>query len=176
MRNNILFALIATFSLLFMGCSASYQQGFLQKSNHQYSPTRILLITPENGTYGDIVYPTSGNDVITALTQELNRYSPQSISTTYNPIDVQNLPDSDIANFDYIFAPKILHWEDRATGWSFRPDRIEVLFYIYDNQRNLIDTYNIKGRSAYVVWVSKQPNSLLKKPIRNMLADIFGKI
>ena len=108
MRNNILFALIATFSLLFMGCSASYQQGFLQKSNHQYSPTRILLITPENGTYGDIVYPTSGNDVITALTQELNRYSPQSISTTYNPIDVQNLPDSDLANFDYIFAPKIL--------------------------------------------------------------------
>ncbi|MCI6438660.1 DUF4823 domain-containing protein [Fibrobacter sp.] len=75
-----------------------------------------------------------------------------------------------------MIIPQILHWEDRATGWSFVPDRIEVRFDIYNNQRQLIDSYLINGRSAYIVWVSKQPNSLLPKPIRAMLKELFGKL
>jgi len=176
MKNIISVLLLIASILLFTGCSASYQNEFMnQQSNHTYAPSRILLITPENGTYEDIDYPTSGDDVIFALKKELSRYTPV-IGVIPNPIPIENIEEQVLEQTDYIILPKILHWEDRATGWSFRPDRIEILFEIYNNKRELIDAYRIKGRSAYVVWVSKQPKSLLPRPIRTMCEDLFGKI
>ena len=92
-----------------------------------------------------------------------------------SPVKIENIKDEDLQQNDYVFIPEILHWEDRLTGWSFRPDRIQVRFDIYNNQRELVNSYLITGRSAYVVWVSRQPNSLLKKPIRDMLKTFFYK-
>ena len=109
------------------------------------------------------------------MSKELQRYT-TSIKTVSAPTPVDQLPEEDVQSADYIIAPEILHWEDRATGWSMRPDRIEVRFDIYNSQRELIDSYLIKGRSAYIVWVSKQPNSLLPKPIRQMLTELLGKV
>lgn len=173
MKKIILFGLFSLIAMLATGCTASYQNGFMQNTSHQYVPSRILLITPANGTFEGSEYPTSGNDVITILTKELNKYT-QSISTIPTPVPVQNLDDNTLQQFDYIIAPEIIHWEDRLTGWSFKPDRIEIRFDIYDNQRQLIDSYWVKARSAYIVWFSKQPKSLLPVPIRTMLKKMFS--
>jgi hypothetical protein len=174
MKKAIVFGFLAILAMLATGCTASYQQAFMQESNNQFTPARFLLITPVNGSYEGTEYPTSGNDVITILSKELSRYT-QSISTIPNPIPVQNLDDNTLQQFDYIIAPQILHWEDRLTGWSFRPDRIEVRFDIYNNQRQLINSYSVQARSAYVVWISKQPKSLLPAPIRTMLKKMFSQ-
>ena len=98
------------------------------------------------------------------------------IAALLGTVTIEQIYPQDLAQTDYVIIPQILHWEDRATGWSFVPDRIEVRFDIYNNQRQLIDSYLINGRSAYIVWVSKQPNSLLPKPIRAMLKELFGKL
>ena len=156
------------------GCSASYQSEFLHPQATMQTQTKFLIVTPEIGRYGTIEYPTSGVDVVTALTNELKKYS-QSISTIMSPVKIENIKDEDLQQNDYVFIPEILHWEDRLTGWSFCPDRIQVRFDIYNNQRELVNSYLITGRSAYVVWVSRQPNSLLKKPIRDMLKTFFYK-
>ena len=174
MRKLIFFAIAIALAFITTGCTASYERTFInQRSNHDYTPARFLLVTPANGTFGKIDYPTSGSEVIATLTKELKRYT-NAISTVLTPTPIDQLQDQDVEAADYIIIPEILHWEDRATGWSMKPDRIEVRFDIYNNQRELIDSYQIKGRSAYIVWVSKQPNSLLPKPIRQMLTELLG--
>ena len=176
MYKFIFMAFAVALAFVTTGCSASYERSFVnQRSSHEYSPDRFLLVTPENGSFGKTVYPASGVEVIAALSKELQRYT-TSIKTVSAPTPVDQLPEEDVQSADYIIAPEILHWEDRATGWSMRPDRIEVRFDIYNSQRELIDSYLIKGRSAYIVWVSKQPNSLLPKPIRQMLTELLGKV
>lgn len=175
MKRWILIALALALSLIATGCTASYQGVYMKQTpNYVYYPARFLLVTPVNGMYGDIIYPTSGNDVIQALIRELQRYT-NAISTIPVPVTIEQIYPQDLERTDYVVIPQILHWEDRATGWSFRPDRIEVRFDIFDNQRHLIDSYNIRGRSAYIVWFSRQPNSLLPRPIRNMLQDLFNR-
>jgi hypothetical protein len=175
MKKIILFAIAVASAFLTSGCSASYQGIYLnQPSNHVYTPSRFLLVTPASGVYNNTVYPSSGPDVIAALTKELQRYT-QSVAIIPVPVTIEQIFPQDLERTDYVIIPQILHWEDRATGWSFIPDRIEVRFDIFDNQRRFIDSYLIQGRSAYIVWVSKQPNSLLAKPIRKMLTELFAK-
>ncbi|MCF0216242.1 MAG: DUF4823 domain-containing protein [Fibrobacteraceae bacterium] len=153
------------------GCSASYDKTFLQPVQPLQGLKNILIITPQNGWFGETQYPTSGADVVNALTKQLKRYA-SSISVS-EPQEITAIADEELAKYDYIFTAKILHWEDRLTGWSFRPDRIEVQFDIYNNQRELMNSILVKGKSANVVWVSKQPNSLLPKPIKMILEELF---
>lgn len=157
---------------LMSGCTASYKQDFLKAQTAMNSQKRVLIVTPNNGTYGENYYETSGNDVAQILVRELKKYTTKTeVIPTH--ISIENIEDEKLQEYDYIFIPEILHWEDRLTGWSFRPDRIEVRFDIYDNKRNMVNTVNIKGKSANVVWVSKAPKSLLPKPIRRFLKELF---
>ena len=175
MRKLTLFAIAIALAFITTGCTASYERSFVNmRSSHNYAPARFLLVTPPNGRFETIEYPTSGHEVVAALSKELQRYT-NAIKTIMTPVSIDQILDQDIQSVDYIIIPEILHWEDRATGWSMRPDRIEVRFDIYNNQRELIDSYQIKGRSAYIVWISRQPNSLLPKPIRQMLTELFDK-
>ena len=170
------FAAIFALSVAFLmsGCTASYQGDFLRPQVAMQAHTRILIVTPEMGHFEDIDYPGSGNEVASALAKEMQTYS-NEIAVIPTPVKITDIHDVDLERSDYVFIPEILHWEDRATGWSFRPDRIEIRFDIYNKQRELVNSYLVTGRSAYVVWVSKQPNSLLKAPIREMLETFFNK-
>ena len=175
MKKIISTLLLFTAAILMNGCTASYQSEFMTPQTYMQNQASILIVTPENGRYETIEYPSSGIDVASTLAQELGKYS-SKIATIPTPVTINDIGDDVLQQYNYVFIPQILHWEDRATGWSFRPDRIEILFEIYNNKRELIDAYRIKGRSAYVVWVSKQPKSLLPRPIRTMCEDLFGKI
>ena len=175
MKKAIVFGFLAILSMLATGCTASYQQGFAQPNNHHFTPARFLLVTPANGSFEGTEYPTSGNDVIFALTKELGRYT-QSIATIASPVPIEAIKESTLEQYDYVIIPQILHWEDRLTGWSFRPDRIEIRFDIYNNQRQPLDSYLVQARSAYIVWVSKHPNSLLPVPIKTMLKKMFDAL
>lgn len=174
MKKIISTLILLTATLLMSGCTASYQSEFMTPQSYMQDQARILIVTPEFGKFGTIDYPTSGIDVASALAQELRQYSPQ-IATIPNPVTIENIGDEDLQKFDYVFIPQILHWEDRATGWSMKPDRIKVRFDIFNNQRKLVNSYLITGRSAYIVWISKAPNSLLRKPIRDMLKKFFNR-
>ncbi len=174
MKKIISALIFLTATFLMSGCTASYQSEFMAPQSYMQDRTSFLIVTPEFGRYETIDYPTSGIDVASALEKELKQYSPQ-IATIPTPVTIENISDEDLQKFDYIFIPQILHWEDRATGWSMRPDRIKVRFDIFNNQRKLVNSYLITGRSAYIVWISKAPNSLLRKPIRDMLKKLFNK-
>ncbi len=45
------------------------------------------------------------------------------------------LESIDAEKHGYYVKPEILHWEERATEWSGRSDRIEIQLIIYDALR-----------------------------------------
>ena len=174
MKKIISTLLLFTAAILMNGCTASYQSEFMTPPTYMQNQASILIVTPENGRYETIEYPSSGIDVASKLAQVL-RKSSSKIATKQTPVTINDIGDDVLQQYNYVFIPQILHWEDRLTGWSMRPDRIQVRFDIYDNQRQLVNSYMVTGRSAYIVWVSKAPNSLLRRPIRDMLKTFFGQ-
>lgn len=169
-KKSLIFLTTIIALFLMSGCSASYKQDFMQGPNKMSLQKSVLIVTPKNGSYKDIPYETSGADVVQALAQELKHYS-----TSINIVPNQSIEDigSEIENYDYIIIPEILHWEDRLTGWSLRPDRIQVRFDIFDKQRQMINSVKVTGKSANIVWVSKTPKSLLPKPLRLVFTKLF---
>ena len=60
-------------------------------------------------------YPKSGTVVARKLVAALVPYFPESSVARPG------------ANEEYLLKPQILHWEDRATEWSGKPDRVKFL-------------------------------------------------
>ena len=76
--------------------------------------TAISVATPEDGIYMEDVYPNSGKVVARKLVAALTPYYPGSAVSSTGTRGV------------YVIEPKILHWEDRATEWSGKADRVKV--------------------------------------------------
>lgn len=167
----ILLTMVAS-AMIMSGCTASYNRDFLQEPSSMKTGSRILIVTPEDGKFEEDIYFDSAKELIQVLTKQLQHYT-TNISFIPNTVTINDINDSQLQQFDYVIIPKILHWEDRATGWSFRPDRIKIHFDIFDNQRNSINSVDITGKSASLVWVQKTPKSLLPKPISKMLKELF---
>ena len=78
------------------------------------------------------------------------------------------------AQYRYYVAPEILHWEDRATEWSGRPDRIEVQISIYDvNMQTEIASSVITGKSAWATFGGDHPQDLLPEPTNAYVASLY---
>jgi hypothetical protein len=55
--------------------------------------------------------------------------------------------------FAYYVDPEILHWEDRATEWSGRPDTIEIRISIYDStSEDELASAVLKGKSKWATF------------------------
>ena len=49
---------------------------------------------------------------------------------------------------EYLLKPQILHWEDRATEWSGKPDRVKVSLPLYKSGR-LIGSALVSAKSSW---------------------------
>lgn len=170
-KKFIVSTLLAITISLVTGCTASYKHDFLRPPNTMKPQAKVLIVTPKNGYYNETLYETSGTDVVEALTRELQSYS-NSIDIIPNT-NINDIIEDILHNYNYIFIPEILHWEDRLTGWSMRPDRIEIRVDIYNGNREILNSIDVKSKSANIVWVSQAPKSLLPKSFRITLQELF---
>jgi len=71
-------------------------------------------------------------------------------------------------------VPEILHWEDRATEWSGKPDVIEVRLTLIDvaSGRPLDETV-ISGKSKWATFGGDHPQELLAVPFEQYAAALF---
>ena len=69
----------------------------------------------------------------------------------------------------------ILHWEERATEWSGKPDQITIQVTLYDvSSKQVLDKVTIKGQSKWATFGGNHPQDLLAKPIEKYVAELFG--
>jgi len=89
----------------------------------------VAIQIPRDAEYGGKVYEGSGWQAADALRQAFDRFS-QGVSIVDCPDDQCDRGGG------YFVALTILHWEDRATGWSGRRDRVTLRVTVYDTRLN----------------------------------------
>ena len=74
----------------------------------------------------------------------------------------------------YLVAPEILHWEDRATEWSGKPDRVDVdIRVIAPTSGAVIASSVISGKSKWATFGGDHPQDLLPEPVDEYVGTLF---
>ncbi len=129
---------------------------------------------PADGRYGKTVYEGSGRMTATIIAGAFMR----RLSTVAQADGVQSYEQALAAarktGAVYLVSPDIMHWEDRATEWSGKPDRVEVRIRIIDTMsENDIASGLISGRSGWATLGGDHPQDLLPVPTEEYVGSLF---
>ena len=71
-------------------------------------------------------------------------------------------------------ARAILHWEDRATEWSGKADRVKVSLPLY-RSGSLVGSALVTANSSWWTFGGDHPEDLLDTPFESYAASLVGK-
>jgi hypothetical protein len=135
----------------------------------------FLVSVEADGKYMDKPYPGSGDMARMAMVNALSKYAfdvseiPGFVSEEAATVDAR---DRDVAYLVYL---RLLHWEDRVTEWSGKPDRIEVEIRLIDGRSSeVLESQIVKANSKWATFGGDHPQDLLAKPFELYAASLFG--
>lgn len=171
MKTTVTVPLLAC--LVAAGCTSTYQQKPTVASQASLNPGKqVAVATPQNGSYGAETYGSSGASTAAAVRAAFARHTSQVVVAP----DCRDLaclrgryPDA-----TYYVVPMILHWEDRATEWSGKKDKIEVKLSVYgvDGEQEIAGTL-IGGKSKWATFGGDHPQDLLPEPIQAYVDTLY---
>jgi len=130
---------------------------------------KILIVLPEDGQYGDKVYPGSGSltadRLYVALSKRANDVTVSDTDMTMEEAKAYARKN----NFTHIIYPEITNWEERLTSVSGRRSNLSIHVTVFDVSNNKMVHDAILygyGPSSWTVGVvgQKSMDSLLDKP------------
>ncbi|MFV0486319.1 MAG: DUF4823 domain-containing protein [Vibrio fluvialis] len=169
-----LFAFVSSAALL--GCADSHSLNVTDaNSNIKLMPdTAVYISLSKDGEYGEHYYSGSGQMVSQIIQGEL--------VTRLNNVVIAQKPESYASalqfaserKFDYLVYPTILHWEDRSTEWSAKPDKVKVKISVIDvKQKSTIKAGIIDGKSGLATFGGDKPQDLLPEPTKEFFSDLL---
>jgi len=169
--------LIFVLAAMSTACSATYE---MKRADSIDAPPTlnaqgsIYVSVPEDGRYSTKVYAGSGNSTTLAIVAAFSTWATQVVGGVSQESDEEGLAKAKAGGHKYLIAPKILHWEDRATEWSGRLDRVEVLLKTFDVvSGSLIDSVTIRGKSKWASFGGDHPQDLLAKPLEDYAGSLY---
>jgi hypothetical protein len=134
----------------------------------------VYIAVPKDGIYGDENYPGSGlTTAQTLLSAFAKRVRRVDVAHAYQAYE-DALKTARDKGFKYLVYPTILHWEDRATEWSGRPDRVELKIEVIEVATGTqLDNVVIKGTSKWATLGGDHPQDLLPKPVEQFVASLY---
>ncbi|GIU09139.1 hypothetical protein TUM4261_16960 [Shewanella sp. c952] len=172
MSRNIL--LMGAALLALGGCSSSYQHSELQKPEMKLDRNvGVLISTPENGWYSDREYSNSGRMTANAVRNAFSKNA-RKVAVT-NKCKAESCLDTiDVNTYGYYVQPIILHWEDRATEWSGKPDKLEIQIITYDAKtKKEIGNSTYSGKSKWASFGGDHPQDLLEAPTNTYVESLY---
>ena len=159
-------ALVVGF-LLFPGCANSYTLEELPSTLSADRPSISLctaspltVAAPTDGSYGDRTYLGSGATVQRAVVSALRTFG---VDAREEPAPVAIRNESSMPMWRVV--PLILEWEDRATEWSGKPDRIRIELRTIDPSGTLVDAAIVAGASKWATLGGDHPQDMLRPAI-----------
>lgn len=156
------------------GCASTYKHSELQAPSEKLDPEKGVLISiPENGWYGNTQYQNSGRMTANAVRAAFSKNS-RKTDLDDNCQENDCLKDIDKETYSYYVKPVILHWEERATEWSGKPDRIEIQLIVYDafSKEELANT-SYSGKSKWATFGGDHPQDLLPEPTNEYVKSLY---
>ncbi len=76
--------------------------------------------------------------------------------------------------YGYFVQPIILHWEDRATEWSGKSDKVEIQIITYDSKtQKEIGNTTYTGKSKWLTFGGDHPQDLLEEPTLKYVESLY---
>ena len=168
MKNIIALLLVP---LAITGCTSTYKMEVLKspagKLQRSYS---VIIKPPQNGRYSGTSYAGSGRMTANAFKNGFLEYASdvKLVSEKHSLNDFSNLKNI------YYVEPQILHWEERATEWSGKPDRIEVKVNLYEtDSKDHLSSVILTGKSKWLTFGGDHPQDLLPGSIEDYLQALY---
>lgn len=143
-------------------------RGALSRDGHAY------VSVPRDGQYGATTYHGTGQMTAQTIAGAFAKYLDKSETGLRVEDAEQALARARELGADYLVLPLILHWEDRATEWSGRRDKIEVKITVVDvvSERNLGGGV-ISGKSSWWTFGGDHPEDMLSEPVNEFVGTLF---
>ena len=160
--------------ILLAGCTATYNVNRGNDEGVQLAATKgVYIIIPDDGRYDGKPYANSGQMTASALEVEFSKYAAHVVMSDKCALEacLVTLKDS---KYGYLVEPNILHWEDRATEWSGKPDKISVKISVYElSSGDRLSQVIVDGKSKWATFGGDHPQDLLREPISNYVTSLY---
>ncbi|MBL8832180.1 MAG: DUF4823 domain-containing protein [Rhodospirillales bacterium] len=172
MKRILLLCLVAG---LMAACSHKYATDAIQPPQQRLDrAASIYVMMPENGSYGGTRYAGSGRHVSLVAFSALSKYTAK-VSAGETPETLAGArAKAEAAGVAYILEPTILNWEDRATEWSGRPDRITIKLVLWDAKTGLeLASSLARASSKWATFGGDHPQDLLPVLMANFVDRLY---
>lgn len=127
--------------------------------------SRLCVLSAIDGVYQGDPYEGSGKEVAVRVKNALAMPIPQTrlIDSTDEIEGAQRCTES---GAQYMLAPSIQHWEDRATQWSGLRDLIRIqvrLIQLQPPPPKILKTGYFEARNGWLTFVNNPPEELLSQ-------------
>jgi len=129
---------------------------------------------PENGRYQTKYYAESGRqvaaEVLAAFAGHLGKIQ-QAQGVESQDAALSKARKLDV---DYLIYPEILHWEDRATEWSGRPDRLSLRVTVFKTSDGTqLSSGVVGGNSSWFTLGGDHPQDMLPNVLKPYVTGLF---
>ncbi len=143
-----------------VGCTNQYRiQEFPIESTDRAmltQPGPIDVALPEDGQYGGRDLRGSGRMVQAAVIAALKQ-----VGADARAAPVPTGAASQLQTAALLVTPTVLEWEDRATEWSGKPDRLQVDLRTTNAKGVLVDSAIVSGSSKWATLGGDHPQDML---------------
>ena len=162
------------FIIVVTGCASTYKHSELQSLSSKLDPSKgVLISVPEDGWYENTQYRNSGKSAANAIRVAFikNASKVDVVSSCHGDECLETI---DSVKYGYYVKPDILHWEDRATEWSGKSDRIEIQIVVYDTVSKIeLANTTYTGKSKWATFGGDHPQDLLSEPTDQYINSLY---
>ncbi|PSU50122.1 DUF4823 domain-containing protein [Photobacterium frigidiphilum] len=139
------------------------------------STQSVYIALSKDGSYGKHHYDGSGMMLSQTIQSSLIKRL-HNVEIARKPeLFPEALKSAQRDGYDYLFYPTIMHWEDRSTEWSAKPDKVTVKIAVIDVETQTeIKSAIVDGTSGIATFGGDHPQDLLPEPVEKFTAQLFN--
>ncbi|MGN6385151.1 MAG: DUF4823 domain-containing protein [Verrucomicrobiota bacterium] len=166
-------------ALMLTGCKSTFSERNMSNEPPPLlsNTSRIYVAIPFDASFKGKVAQNSGKQTAEALVTAFKRVT-RSVSTSKFPESLSEALDSARKmNAEYLVYPVLLKWEDRATEWSGRRDRLQVRVDTIDlSDSRVVFSRMIEATGKWMTDGGDTPADLLDQPSESYVNSLFRRI
>lgn len=161
--------------VLLSGCVDTYTvRQITPPSAKLQAASSFYVSVPADGKFNRTTYTGSGKKAAEVIGAALKKHAPTVTVAPYSQTREEAVDSARKAHAAYLVWPMIVHWEDRATGWSGRPDVVEMSIEVIDlASGSVAASSSIGGKSRWGTVTDDKPEDLLPEPVNGYIATLF---
>jgi hypothetical protein len=168
---------VALATLLMSGCSVPRQvkEGGAVSGAHVVPGGKVLILNIRDGQEtGQDPAVGSGQGLVAALRKALASHG-VPLSTSADTELESGLASAQRAGYRYVLKCTITLWEDNATAWSGKGDKLNISVELYDTQTHELAAAATDKRTATgFTFASGSPDRFMDQVATGALAQIYG--